>query len=86
MANRYFTTVCVRLLLESKEKKIREFIQGKINADRGLFLFLHSLCTNVGAKDTETSQHKEYWHRKTTLKTRFLEIISVLHMHKVKMK
>ena len=28
VANRYFTTVCVRLLLESKEKKIREFIQG----------------------------------------------------------
>ncbi|XP_074067680.1 GTPase-activating protein and VPS9 domain-containing protein 1 isoform X9 [Macrotis lagotis] len=27
VANRYFTTVCVRLLLESKEKKIREFIQ-----------------------------------------------------------
>lgn len=28
VANRYFTTVCVRLLLESKEKKIGEFIQG----------------------------------------------------------
>ncbi|KAL8174320.1 UNVERIFIED_CONTAM: GTPase-activating protein and VPS9 domain-containing protein 1 [Gekko kuhli] len=27
VANRYFTTVCVRLLLESKEPKIREFIQ-----------------------------------------------------------
>ncbi|XP_063000606.1 GTPase-activating protein and VPS9 domain-containing protein 1 isoform X3 [Elgaria multicarinata webbii] len=27
LANRYFTTVCVRLLLESKESKIREFIQ-----------------------------------------------------------
>ncbi|XP_053137925.1 GTPase-activating protein and VPS9 domain-containing protein 1 isoform X8 [Hemicordylus capensis] len=27
VANRYFTTVCVRLLLESKEAKIREFIQ-----------------------------------------------------------
>ncbi|XP_044295787.1 GTPase-activating protein and VPS9 domain-containing protein 1 isoform X9 [Varanus komodoensis] len=27
VANRYFTTVCVRLLLESKESKIREFIQ-----------------------------------------------------------
>uniref|UniRef100_A0A8D0G0T9 GTPase-activating protein and VPS9 domain-containing protein 1 n=1 Tax=Sphenodon punctatus TaxID=8508 RepID=A0A8D0G0T9_SPHPU len=27
LANRYFTTVCVRLLLESKEKKIWEFIQ-----------------------------------------------------------
>ncbi|XP_060107745.1 GTPase-activating protein and VPS9 domain-containing protein 1 isoform X2 [Heteronotia binoei] len=27
VANRYFTTVCVRLLLESKELKIREFIQ-----------------------------------------------------------
>ncbi|XP_068771488.1 GTPase-activating protein and VPS9 domain-containing protein 1 isoform X3 [Struthio camelus] len=27
VANRYFTTVCVRLLLESKEKKIKEFIQ-----------------------------------------------------------
>lgn len=45
VANRYFTTVCVRLLLESKEKKIREFIQGKINADCGLFLLLHSLLT-----------------------------------------
>lgn len=28
VANRYFTTVCVRLLLESKEAKIKEFIQG----------------------------------------------------------
>ncbi|KAJ7308031.1 hypothetical protein JRQ81_008531 [Phrynocephalus forsythii] len=27
VANRYFTTVCVRLLLESKEAKIRDFIQ-----------------------------------------------------------
>ncbi|KAM6431368.1 GTPase-activating protein and VPS9 domain-containing protein 1 isoform 8-T8 [Liasis olivaceus] len=27
VANHYFTTVCVRLLLESKESKIREFIQ-----------------------------------------------------------
>nr|XP_034969512.1 GTPase-activating protein and VPS9 domain-containing protein 1-like [Zootoca vivipara] len=27
VANRYFTTVCVRLLLESKESKIRAFIQ-----------------------------------------------------------
>ncbi|XP_066466689.1 GTPase-activating protein and VPS9 domain-containing protein 1 isoform X3 [Tiliqua scincoides] len=27
VANRYFTTVCVRLLLESKEAKIKEFIQ-----------------------------------------------------------
>ncbi|KAL7980902.1 hypothetical protein Chor_002056 [Crotalus horridus] len=29
VANHYFTTVCVRLLLESKESKIREFIQGE---------------------------------------------------------
>lgn len=43
VANRYFTTVCVRLLLESKEKKIREFIQGKINADCGMLMFLYSI-------------------------------------------
>ncbi|KAK7802505.1 hypothetical protein U0070_018244 [Myodes glareolus] len=38
VANRYFTTVCVRLLLESKEKKIREFIQARWREDQIIVL------------------------------------------------
>lgn len=49
VANRYFTTVCVRLLLESKEKKIREFIQGEINADCGMFIFLFTPYSDTGS-------------------------------------
>lgn len=35
LSTRYFTTVCVRLLLESKEKRIQEFIQGRIGNGLG---------------------------------------------------
>ncbi|MEE6528279.1 hypothetical protein FKM82_030398, partial [Ascaphus truei] len=33
VSTRYFTTVCVRLLLESKEAKIQEFIQGETRGE-----------------------------------------------------
>lgn len=43
VANRYFTTVCVRLLLESKEKKIREFIQGNSVEGVGCWSHVHGV-------------------------------------------
>ncbi|KAK1786856.1 hypothetical protein P4O66_017238 [Electrophorus voltai] len=60
VANRYFTTVCVRLLLEHMESKMQDFIRVAIDTSVGLFMAALAAFQGCTAADDKTAAVEDF--------------------------